>query len=611
MGGGLIQLVAYGSQDIYLTGNPQITFFKLVYRRHTNFSMESIKQTIDGSNTITSEGGGQGSVTIDRNGDLLSKIYVVTKGANIDKGANIIKEVKLEIGGQTIDTHSRNWLNNLHALTIPADKLQCFKRMIGHNDNGSSYVHKDRNTNFKTIAISQIPLEFWFCKNPGLALPLIALQYHEIILHFVWGGGAELSNDEIFKSFDTINYDNETATCELWCDYIYLDTDERRRFAQTSHEYLIEQVQEMSVTSGTTSSANGSQLKIDLNLNHPVKELIWDYEGRLFSDITLELNGHERFAKQSEEYFTLRQPYEYHTRVPNNNLLLTAHRHDHDTTRHEVAGFDLIYKGVSRSIVSESGSVSGTSAFQLRWATTEGRTIPLRFNTTMSTVMPVTTFSNNLAAGEIPSSSSGSVYLLLNKYISIINLIHAGDTLIFTESGSTTGSHSGSASFQLTVQGQRIRYVDSGRDRAASGMNESDDGVNTAVITCMALPGQAQNDAGTASQQHIQTPADGKQYTLTSITTSGEHPLSHLETLNIDIESDGKIEKRIGVYSFALKPEEHQPSGTCNFSRIDTAKLIGNYNPSNKEVGDTINIYAVNYNVLRIMSGMGGLAYSN
>jgi hypothetical protein len=363
MGGGLIQLVAYGSQDIYLTGNPQITFFKLVYRRHTNFSMESIKQTIDGSNTITSAGGGQGSVTIDRNGDLLSKIYVVAKGANIDKGANIIQEVKLEIGGQTIDTHSRKWMMDWRELSIPLDKHECFKRMIGDNGHRAYYIHEHRET-YKTIITSQIPLEFWFCRNTGLALPLIALQYHEIVLHFTWGGGTELSGKDIFRHTTGTGSSNQTATCELWCDYIYLDTDERRRFAQTSHEYLIEQVQEMSVTSGTTSSVNGSQLKIDLNLNHPVKELIWDYNGILFSDITLELNGHERFAKQQEEYFTLRQPYEYHSHVPHNNLLLDELYRDE--THMTDSSAQLVYDMSSGSAVSENGGVSGTSRFQFR-----------------------------------------------------------------------------------------------------------------------------------------------------------------------------------------------------------------------------------------------------
>ena len=125
MGGGLMQLVAYGAQDIYLTGNPQITFFKVVYRRHTNFSMESIKQTFDGTvgfgNTV--------SATISRNGDLVQGMHIEFSpsdffipladigvlGSNV--GHSLIKEVEIEIGGQKIDKHYGHWFSVYEILT--------------------------------------------------------------------------------------------------------------------------------------------------------------------------------------------------------------------------------------------------------------------------------------------------------------------------------------------------------------------------------------------------------------------------------------------------------------------------------------------------------------
>jgi len=374
-----MQLVAYGAQDIYLTGNPQITFFKVVYRRHTNFAMEAIEQTWNGPSVAAS---GRCTATISRNGDLVNRMYLeltttgTTTSEPIDVTAVAITDVELEIGGQKIDKQTGHWMNVWSYLTEPNPSGRCGD----HNDKSGTLFQNMSgmggvmSANATDALHHFVPLQFWFCRNPGLALPLIALQYHEVkvILNHTIGA--------------TDNYPNAPSN-KLWCDYIYLDTDERRRFAQVSHEYLIEQVQEGTLTSGAG----------DLNFNHPVKELI--FTGAVGavptalsgSAINLKLNGHDRFAARDFRYFTRTQIWQHH---------------------------------------SGPGGLTGASA------------------------------------------------------------------------------------------------------------------------------------------------ADG-------------------------LFSDG-----IGVYSFALKPEEHQPSGTCNFSRIDNARMEATG-------GNATLIYAVNYNVLRIMSGMGGLAYSN
>jgi hypothetical protein len=286
MGGGLMQLVAYGAQDIYLTGNPQITFFKVVYRRHTNFSMETIEQTINGSSSLTGSAT-SGTVTISRNGDLVSRIYVTSATSGITNGMALVNEVELEIGGQRIDKHYQEWNQIWNELSTPESKADALLAMSGSiGSSGTSGV-----------GMVQVPLNFWFCRNPGLALPLIALQYHEVKLKFTWGTSAASSV-------------GVAAACKVMVDYIYLDTDERRRFAQQSHEYLIEQLQRQNET-GTTS--------MKLNFNHPVKELIWTSD-QDYTDAKLVLNGHDRFAKQEEEYFQLRQPMDHHTAVPGQNL---------------------------------------------------------------------------------------------------------------------------------------------------------------------------------------------------------------------------------------------------------------------------------------------------
>ena len=166
MGGGLMQLVAYGAQDIYLTGNPQITFFKVVYRRHTNFSREAIEQTFNG----TAGFGNRVTATISRNGDLLHRMYLrmdVSGGNSGEKNAmQWIKTVDVEIGGQLIDRHYGEWMAIWTQLTHPTDKAAALKQMCYYASGTNSILH--------------VPLQFWFCRNPGLALPLIALQYHEV-----------------------------------------------------------------------------------------------------------------------------------------------------------------------------------------------------------------------------------------------------------------------------------------------------------------------------------------------------------------------------------------------------------------------------------------------
>ena len=347
-----MQLVAYGAQDIYLTGNPQITFFKVVYRRHTNFSMEAIRQTFNG----TADFGGSVSATISRNGDLVYRMYLEHEGdiksadgsddvaIGCDYGSHLMKEVELEIGGQKIDKHYGHWHSVYSQLTEfnpSGSDTTLFNRMTG---NGRGQTNAHSNINGWTFADEGdgsnatgkfwIPLYFWFCRNPGLALPLIALQYHEVKVKITFETMANLSienHDNDSGDFTTGVQAGATAgddnTFQLWADYIYLDTDERRRFAQVSHEYLIEQLQFENKSGGT----------MDLNFNHPVKELIWTgvrsttpssaaalndatdlFQRPKLSDAVtdtflLKLNGHDRFKERDATYFTRTQIWQHHT----------------------------------------------------------------------------------------------------------------------------------------------------------------------------------------------------------------------------------------------------------------------------------------------------------
>jgi hypothetical protein len=304
MSGGILQLVAYGAQDLYITGQPQITFFKTVYRRHTMFSMESIQQTFNGSvgfgNRVTS--------TISRNGDLLHKLWVVasltktaTEAATSALGHRLLKSVELEIGGQRIDKHYSEWLQIWSELTMPAEKKTAYDTLVGAPSTAVTAA---------TALTLYVPLQFWFCRNVGLALPLIALQYHEVKVNIEFAAASQMG----------LTTAPTGLTAELWADYIYLDVDERKRFAQVSHEYLIDQLQFV----GSDSVASGaSVVSSKLSFNHPVKELVWIVQQSsnglaqaVVDSVQLKLNGHDRFSQRPGRYFSQVQPFQHHTSVP-------------------------------------------------------------------------------------------------------------------------------------------------------------------------------------------------------------------------------------------------------------------------------------------------------
>jgi len=276
------------------------------------------------------------SCTVSRNGDLIHKVYLQvdlpalnnTNGTTgslnwVDNiGHVLIDEVSIEIGGQTIDKHYGEWLTIWNELTQTSEKAAGYDAMIGNVSalTGAADTH--------SAYTLYIPLQFWFCRNPGLALPLIALQYHEVKFNitfrsaadcYVLSGGATAATPSL-------------ANASLYVDYIYLDTDERRQFAQVQHEYLIEQLQ----FTGAESFSN-SAVKSKLSLNHPCKELVWvlhhadnesakDWSNFTVSgddsivDAKLQLNGHDRFSTRKAGYFNLVQPYQHHTAIPSTGI---------------------------------------------------------------------------------------------------------------------------------------------------------------------------------------------------------------------------------------------------------------------------------------------------
>ena len=508
-----MQLVAYGAQDIYLTGNPQITFFKVVYRRHTNFSMETIAQTFSGSGKIGTSTN-TATATISRNGDLIHKMYINcddpgTPAANTI-GSEIVQEAELEIGGQKIDKHWKSWNNIWNELSTPESKAIGLKSMQGD-------IGVVANTGVGSV---QVPLNFWFCRNPGLALPLIALQYHEVKVNFQFGSAT-----------DTNITGDKSLT--LFVDYIYLDTDERRRFAQVSHEYLIEQIQKQDIAATDTS--------VKLIFNHPVKELIWTTKtDSAYTGAQLKLNGHDRFSSMKKEYFQLRQPFDYHTAVPKQNLPSAAQISvlDRQTTFTPPTSITVCEAEGAEADVTTSQNDLHFADGLLTISGADGNVTVDDFTVGTQLALTIVLLAD---AGDITGDDAAACA--------------AGDLFFATVTADATLARAGVLAIKISTPTSLTGKIFTG----------------------------VQDGGGTAPTISI------------LLVTNGNSAQARTSQMT----------DNINVYSFALKPEEHQPSGTCNFSRIDTAilDLTGN--------NRTGEIYAVNYNVLRIMSGMGGLAYSN
>ena len=343
-GGAALQLIARGRQDIYLVGNPQITFFKQVYRRYTNFSMESQPIYFDG----TANFGRRISAIIPRKGDLLHRMMLeislpmVVVGDPDTSWVNgighaLIEEVTIEIGEKEIDKQTGEWLHVWSSLTTSNSKQTAYYNMVGRQ---TAYTQDAQPGPIKLY----IPLRFWFCNNIGMALPLIALQTHPVRLTVKFRDLQQLFYRNSLQSNCTQTIDQVNITdVTLYGDYIYLDIEERRKFASVKHEYLIEQVQYSPLNS---IPANASVANIPLNFNHPIKELIWlvqqtrmsetneifnysslqlNEAGRpydLILDAVIKFDGFDRFKKRDISYFRLVQPYQYHTAVPDDFIYL-------------------------------------------------------------------------------------------------------------------------------------------------------------------------------------------------------------------------------------------------------------------------------------------------
>lgn len=479
-GGGLLQLVAYGAQDVYLTGSPKVTFFQSSYRRHTNFAMELVQQNLSGAGG----NGGLQSVVISRSGDLVGDMFVAltpttTSAAQLTTNNSVadmcwvaeraFDSISLYIGGQLIDKHYQTWFRLFAEVYLPDGKKSNYGKMT------SLALNQNNLTSTNTsVAKVHLPLMFFFNRFPGLFLPLIALQYHEVRIDF------QIS--AVFSNYFGTN------PIEVWANYMYLDTKERDAFAKLNHEYLIEQVQYVAPDPVGVSSENAPSI-IRMQFNHPVKEIIWCY---------------------------MNPTYPQNTNAMWNFTSGTAN--------------------VNVTIDTNKIALNGTNVR------------PHTLGSPVLFIPPSLTNSSNLYVYQASAVTAGS-------NIAAQSNVLTGNAM-WIEEGMPYYPNSNTAYGYEVGPLHQFKFLLNGTDRFVP------------------QPGNYFNSYQ-PYQYHMGTPYPG-----------------------------------IYSYSFALKPQDLQPSGTCNFSRIDIAQAAV-YLKTGMPTNLIQRMYAVNYNILRIQSGLGGLAFSN
>lgn len=627
-----MQLVAYGAQDVYLTGNPQITFFKVVYRRHTNFSMECIEQPIDAARF-----GGRHTVQVLRNGDLAGRMYIKLTlpslnvsgfSAATDASENtplngtiawvsrvghaIINNIECTVGGSQVDKHWGTWYDLWYDLTHTEEQSRGYDKLIGNVPELTVL-----NTNLPEYTL-YVPLQFWFNRNTGLALPLIALQYHEVRFNIEFSQRQYLLNytNTVTSAGSTVaptivagagSNTVDIVDASILVDYIYLDQEERRRMAQVGHEYLIEQVQ----FSGT-ESVTGSNQKVKLDFNHPCKELVWAINSNLFT------NSNNRFLT----YYVGNPDDATATAACLNRanvnlatgMLATGSKPSNGTWDSlSTVGVENVSGGSVGIVNFSTGNVGFTAIVTNTGGSTQtwlGGNVWLNtglvYGTSGTTGADLAQKLKEVQFNLLTSGNSGSADIsdvqVLKSYLNLADASISPNLSVtnFQDNRSPAGQ-------ALDVYlNQPFNY---GADLAGQG--------NLVSVAKLQLNGHDRFDEQPGEyfnyvqpyQHHTHTPADG-----------------------------------VNVYSFGLHPEQHQPSGTANLSRIDTTllwlQMTDPFSPQdvspgtssyayqsldfpNAQQARSINvttqlinnsniwIFAFSYNVFRIMSGMGGLAYAN
>lgn len=525
--------------------------------------MECIEQPLNGNANF----GRRSVCTITRNGDLVTKMYLMVRLGQVVPSANLgskfgwvrrlghamVRSFEVEIGGSSIDKQYGHWLEVWYQLARDAGKKERgYAEMIGDTEELTAY-----NSKVKPATILYIPLKFWFNRHAGLALPLIALQYHEVRINIelndvntlVVANDAFIAND--LRSISLVDV-------QLLVDYIYLDSEERRRFAQVGHEYLIEQLQFTGTESVQTQTG-----KHKLDFNHPSKELIWAVT-----------NGN----------YTTGQKFVCYTNARDWQAQM-------DQCAEKILRESIALLSVEENVPSSDGDHCSVLAGEQKPECGEWEEFcPEMGGTTTNGKIYVRNESKTKALWVSTSTLQIGSYNLTDKIYADILVSEDATTvedvqILITYTDLTVRD----ISFPVALMTDtRARSDDPNVYQYANFGILLDGSGNPVSFALIQLNGHDRFDRREGpyfnyvqpDQHHTNTPSDG-----------------------------------INVYSFALHPEQHQPSGSCNLSRIDNTQLnlwfadatqrpglpvLNIFSPDNK-----LYIFDFSYNVLRIMSGMG------
>ena len=640
MSGGLISLVANGAQDVYLTGKPQITYFKVIYRRYTNFAMEAIEQPL-----ANSRFGNMDTVQIQRNGDLAARSCLkvtmpqvkgdvlrangATSVAWVRRlGHALVREVKMKIGGMEIDKHVGTWLDIFWELTHTVESERGYLAMIGDVPEMTTLASGSQTDTLLPAYTLYIPLQFWFCRNYGLSLPLIALQYHEVRLDIWYNEIALLMNWTGEAAPVMTGYSMSDAS--ILIDYVYLEAGERRKYAQLGHEYLIEQVQftgEQNIGGGNSTTYRTNE---KLQYNHPTKELIWCLRLGAFngSGNGSSFNGSGRgkflcYTNDDNAWETAALDYAAKNIAESCIFVKPSADEDYDVTEtglkiHNVSRFncfaqnDLDAPASSSTTTSANAGTHSSSSGSYKYSNYGNRIkVDVEYlnhddniqQSLQDDIWVVTT--NSQVPQTVPLYGSSSCDLLEH--------IQEAKVRVFIDaSGNVSSINCISVTHTLSMNDVSVPVEDVDYD------NRSPDSVSTGVHP----------DVTVTQFNNYGLRLDGKGNPLVSgnIQLNGHdrfsvQPGSYFNYYQTQNHHTRTPADGINVYSFALHPEKHQPSGTTNLSRIDSTIMNMTFGDSLRAASGCLKldialntkyyVFAVNYNVLRVMSGMAGLAYSN
>ena len=532
MAGGVLQLFAYGAEDLYMTDNPQITYFKIVYRRHTNFSI----QTFENSFLDRPDFNKTSKTKINVLGDLITQIYLKitiktttpndqSKFAWVRRlGHAIINNIKIEIGGQTIDQQLGIWLDIWYELARTGNHERGYLYLIGDTP-----LMTDLNNQTKPEFDLYIPIKFWFSRITGTALPIIAIQYHEVYISVEFNDYKNL----IVYTQDYNNFkDLHILFASLLIDYIYLDFDERNKFSKTYHEYLIEQVQNNSYMNNINES---TRKRIQLQFNYPVKELIW----------TVTLNDYIDCHKFLA--YTNQDNWDNEIINATNRLLL-----------------DSIVVADNNPINSSSSiwiKVSPKSKLQVDNLYIDNQSPTNTWVNPNSLIYNDKSITGKIIASIKITSNSQILIQNISKYLDIIDISISTDFMTDTR-------------------------IDSSKDIIVNQFG------NYGLLL-----------------DYTKNPLNYAELRFNDEERFEKREIKYFSTLLPTIYHNNTPRDGINVYSFSLYPEQHQPSGACNFSRIERQILTLWY--ENIIKNSLFYVFAPNYNVFRVQDGLTAVVYTD